>query len=90
MRGSAAASRHERRARFQVSRIEWLTGPRAGEVVEVDHDMHIWDWVSWTELLAATGFVQTAALDPNMSFEEIPLGEALYQHPVTWHLVTPT
>jgi SAM-dependent methyltransferase len=70
----------------QVSRIEWLTGPRTGEVIETDHHMHIWDWASWTGLLQAAGFTQVAALDPNNAFAELPLGESLYEHPVAWHL----
>ncbi|HEX7037566.1 MAG TPA: class I SAM-dependent methyltransferase [Pseudomonadales bacterium] len=72
----------------QVSRIEWLTGPRAGEVVETDHDMHIWDWPSWRDLLSSGGFRQVAALDPEQGFAEVPLGEALYEHPVAWQLIS--
>jgi SAM-dependent methyltransferase len=71
----------------QVSRIEWLSGPRAGEVIETDHDMHIWDWASWTDLLRSAGFAQVAALDPRNAFAELPLGEPLYEHPVAWHLI---
>ena len=72
----------------QVSRIEWLSGPRAGEVIETDHDMHIWDWPSWRDLLSSTGFRQLEALDPDRSFAEVPLGESLYEHPVVWHLIS--
>ena len=72
----------------QVARIEWLTGPRAGEVIEIDHDMHIWDWPSWRELLSSTGFRQVAALDPDRGFAAVPPGEALYEHPLAWHLIS--
>jgi SAM-dependent methyltransferase len=71
----------------QVSRIEWLTGPKAGLVIETDHDMHIWDWPSWTGLLDAAGFTQVAALNPDRGFAELPLGESLYEYPVAWHLI---
>jgi SAM-dependent methyltransferase len=73
---------------IQVSRIERLTGPNAGEVFETDHDMHIWDGATWNDLLRTTGFTQTVALDPNRGFEALPLGESLYEHRVAWHLVT--
>lgn len=72
---------------IQVSRVEWLSGPNAGQLIETDHEMHIWDRPSWRELLASAGFVQIAALDPMCNFEEIALDEALYERPVAWHLI---
>lgn len=73
---------------IQVARIERLSGPRAGEILETEHDMHVWDWPSWRELLSSAGFVQIAALDPERSFAEVALGETLYEHPLAWHLIT--
>lgn len=71
----------------QVSEIEWLCGPRAGEIVRTEHPMRIWDWPHWCEAAETAGFEQVASLDPNDGFAELPLGEALYDHPVAWHLL---
>ena len=74
---------------IQVSRIECLTGPRAGGVIETDHEMRIWGWPSWCALLSAARFTQIAALDPTAGFAALPLDESLHAHPVAWHLIAP-
>jgi SAM-dependent methyltransferase len=71
----------------QVSRIERLSGPRSGEVIETEHVMRIWDWRSWCELLRSERFEQRAALDPGAGFRPLPLDESLHEHPVAWHLL---
>lgn len=71
----------------QVSRIERLSGPHRGDVIETEHVMRIWDWPSWCELLRSERFEQRAALDPNAGFRALPLDDSLHEHPVAWHLV---
>jgi SAM-dependent methyltransferase len=47
----------------QRSRIEVVSGPRAGEVIEEKHEMTFWTSETWAEALTATPFVQTATYD---------------------------
>jgi SAM-dependent methyltransferase len=75
------------RQEIQRSRIEWLTGPRHGEVIENQHVMAIWDWHSWLELIQAEGFTEVAALDTRRNFHELPRGPVLHEHPQCWHIL---
>jgi SAM-dependent methyltransferase len=47
----------------QRSRIEVLTGPRAGEVLEEIHSMTAWTPVTWTEAIASSPFEEVATYD---------------------------
>jgi SAM-dependent methyltransferase len=47
----------------QRSRIEVLSGPRAGEVVEEVHEMTAWTPATWAEAIAASPFEQVATYD---------------------------
>jgi hypothetical protein len=49
----------------QRSRIEVVSGPRAGEVIEEEHEMTFWTPVAWEAALAPTPFAQTATYDGN-------------------------
>lgn len=75
------------RQEVQRCRIERLTGPRRGAVIEHDHLMAIWDWEDWSELIETAGFRQVAALDTNDGFRELPLGSGLHEHPQCWHVL---
>jgi len=72
---------------LQRSRIEWLTGPRRGEITENDHLMAIWDWHSWSEAVDRAGFRQIAALDTPSQFRALEIGPSLEQHPQCWHVL---
>jgi SAM-dependent methyltransferase len=48
---------------WQRSRIEVVSGPRAGEVIEEEHEMTFWTPDAWEALLAPTPFVQAATYD---------------------------
>lgn len=72
---------------LQRSRIEWLTGPRKGEVIENDHLMAIWDYQSWQDLIQNAGFRQIAALDTNAGFRELQIGPQLHDHAQVWHVL---
>jgi SAM-dependent methyltransferase len=50
----------------QRSRIEVVSGPRAGEVIEERHEMTFWTPEAWAAALAATPFVQTATYDGDL------------------------
>jgi SAM-dependent methyltransferase len=47
----------------QRSRIEVLSGPRAGEVVEELHEMTAWTPATWAAAIAASPFVEVATYD---------------------------
>jgi hypothetical protein len=47
----------------QRSRIEVLTGPRAGEVVEEVHEMTAWTPATWAAAIAASPFEEVATYD---------------------------
>jgi SAM-dependent methyltransferase len=49
----------------QRSRIEVLSGPRAGDVVEEEHWMTAWTWGAWDETIAASPFEEVAVYDGN-------------------------
>lgn len=50
---------------LQRSRIEILSGPRAGEVVEEIHAMTLWTPATWREAIAASPFTEAATYDGN-------------------------
>jgi SAM-dependent methyltransferase len=65
------------------SRIEILTGERAGEVVEDLHDMTVWTPESWLAATASAGFTVTATYDGDRSSRPpVPIGRA---GPLLWH-----
>jgi len=49
------------------SRVEVLSGPRAGEVVEDLHQDHSWTAPAWSEAIAASPFEQAACYDGDQS-----------------------
>ena len=51
------------RRQQQRSRIEILSGPRAGEVVEEVHPVTVWTPGAWAAAVASSPFVQTATYD---------------------------
>lgn len=53
----------DRMVERQRSRIEVVSGPRAGEVIEEEHEMTFWTPDAWQAVLAPTPFVQTATYD---------------------------
>ncbi len=69
------------RARFEV-----LTGPDAGNVVDEAHPQRVWDWASWSALVAASPFEQTAAWDARTERRtQSPVGPHLEGMPLVWH-----
>lgn len=60
-----APERHdeERGVEFHRSRVEILTGPRAGEVYEELYEMTVWRHGEWGEAVAATGFEWSGLFD---------------------------
>jgi hypothetical protein len=47
----------------QRSRIEVLSGPRAGEVVEEVHEMTAWTPATWADAIAGSPFEEVATYD---------------------------
>jgi SAM-dependent methyltransferase len=70
------------RRQGQRSRIEILSGGRAGEV----HTMSVWTPETWAATVAASSFVQTATYDGDV--EGHPPVEAGRVGPLLWHELT--
>jgi SAM-dependent methyltransferase len=76
----------ETRTEIHVSRFEYLTGERTGEVFEAEHRMRLWDWAEWSALVAASAFTETAAFDGNSADRPpLPVGPGLDGCPLVWH-----
>ena len=56
----------DRMVEWQRSRIEVVSGQRAGEVIEEAHEMTFWTPDAWEAVLAPTPFVQTATYDGDL------------------------
>lgn len=70
----------------EISRYEVLTGPEAGAVHEDMHAMRVWDWQTWSDLIAESPFRQRAAYDGNHKERpEVPLGPDLEEQLLIWH-----
>jgi SAM-dependent methyltransferase len=53
----------ERGVELHRSTIEILSGPRAGEIVEEDHPMTVWDHDGWRRAIEESGFTWVAVYD---------------------------
>jgi len=74
------------RLETQISRFEWVTGPRAGEAVEHEHVLRVWDWHSWSSALAETPFREVAAWDGDRADRPpLPVGPGLEGALLAWH-----
>jgi len=70
----------------QLSRIEVLSGPDKGSMMEEEHLIRRWDWESWKKLLKETPFVQSAAYDGNSPKRpSLPMNADLNHAKLTWH-----
>jgi SAM-dependent methyltransferase len=56
----------------QRSRIEVLSGPRAGEVIEEIHDMTLWTPTTWAAAIDASPFAEVATYDGGVAKERWP------------------
>jgi SAM-dependent methyltransferase len=66
------------------SRVEVVAGPRAGEVVEDEHESAFWTVEAWREAIAASPFTEVACFDDEVGVELDRGGNLL------WHeLVAP-
>ena len=71
----------------QRSRIEVLSGPRAGEVVEELHDMTAWTPATWAEAIAASPFELVATYDGGTK-GQWPRVDASATGGLLWHELT--
>jgi SAM-dependent methyltransferase len=67
----------------QRSRIEIVSGPRAGELIEEEHEMTFWTPEAWRALLETTPFAQTATYDGDL--DERPRVEPGTTGTLLWH-----
>lgn len=67
--------------------FEILSGPGAGTVFEEHHPMHLWDWASWSSLIAESPFEQVAAYDGDTipARPPLPVDRSLEGARLTWH-----
>jgi hypothetical protein len=76
----------ERQIETQFARFEIMTGMRAGEVYEEVHEMRIWDWAEWQDLVHGAGFDQSAAYDGRTeSRSPLSVDSGLNDVPLVWH-----
>jgi SAM-dependent methyltransferase len=71
----------------QRSRIEILSGPRAGEVVEEVHEMTAWTPATWAEAIAASPFEEIATYDGGRK-GQWPRVDATATGGLLWHELT--
>ncbi len=71
----------------QRSRIEVLSGPRAGEIVEELHDMTAWTPATWAEAIKASPFELAATYDGGTK-GQWPQVEATATGGLLWHELT--
>jgi len=71
----------------QRSRIEVLSGPRAGEVVEEVHEMTAWTPATWAEAIAASPFEEVATYDGGAK-GKWPRVDATATGGLLWHELT--
>jgi SAM-dependent methyltransferase len=68
------------------SRIEVLSGSRAGERIEEDHAMRAWTWNAWQERIRRSPFTQTGTFDGDSdgypALDEDRLQEGVH---LVWH-----
>jgi SAM-dependent methyltransferase len=69
---------------LQRSRIEVVSGPRAGEVVEELHEMTAWTPATWAAAMAASPFEQVATYDGGRS-DQWPRVDAAATGGLLWH-----
>lgn len=74
------------RLETQVSRFEWLSGPRAGTAVEHEHLLRVWDWESWSAALDESRLRYVTAFDGDRA-DRAPLavGPGLEGFLLAWH-----
>jgi SAM-dependent methyltransferase len=70
----------------QRSRIEILSGERAGEIVEELHEMTLWAPEAWARAIAASPFAETAVFDGAQP--GYPAVEPGAEGPMLWHELT--
>jgi SAM-dependent methyltransferase len=70
----------------QHSKIEILSGPRAGEIVEESHLMTAWTPTTWAAAVAASPFAPTAVFDG--SAEDWPRVDPERAGQLLWHELT--
>jgi SAM-dependent methyltransferase len=72
----------------QRSRIEVLSGPRTGEVIEEIHDMTLWKPDTWVEAIDASPFEEVATYDAGKRGER-PLVGRDATGGLLWHQLVP-
>jgi SAM-dependent methyltransferase len=75
----------ERGVSRQRSRVEVLSGPRAGEVLEEIHEMTLWTPTTWRTAIEASPFEQTATFDGGVAKERWPQVGADATGGLLWH-----
>ena len=76
----------ERHIEQQIARFEIITGKRAGEVHEEVHEMRLWDWAEWQDLVHGAHFEQLAAYDGGTeSRSPLSVDSGLNDVHLVWH-----
>ncbi len=75
----------ERGVSRQRSRIEVLSGDRAGDVIEEVHEMTLWTPASWRDVIDASPFTERATYDGGVRKDEWPRGGRDATGGLLWH-----
>lgn len=74
------------RVETQISRFEWLTGPQAGRVAEFPHAIRVWDWKTWSRVVAASPLRETSAWDGDLADRpRVDVGPGMEGRLLVWH-----
>jgi SAM-dependent methyltransferase len=74
-----------RRIETQVSRFEFVSGPEAGSVWEDAHEMRVWSFDDWSELIDGSSFLLAAVYDGGSPHRpRLRAGPELEERPLTW------
>lgn len=69
----------------EVVRIEVLSGPETGFVLEEEHFQRLWSWEAWFDLIASSPFTQAAAYSGLKGRPGVDLGPDLEHTRLAWH-----
>jgi SAM-dependent methyltransferase len=74
-----------RRVETQVSRFEFVSGPEAGAVYEDAHEMRVWSWGEWSDLIRRSPLHLISAYDGGAPGRApLELGPMLEERALTW------
>lgn len=69
----------------QKARYEALSGPDKGKVVDEEHEMLLWSWPGWKDLVDRSPFTQVGAYSGRKGWPRVKVGPELEHTRLSWH-----